>query len=77
MGLVHSEIVEIVNFNSFGPLKSCRGRIHGRQAFTVRKTGKTLIWGVHTSHNTGGSIRSLVANDKKDFKIFTFGPIRK
>jgi hypothetical protein len=25
MGLVHSEIVEIVNFDNFGPLKSCRG----------------------------------------------------
>jgi hypothetical protein len=29
--------------------------------------------GVHTSHNTGGNIRSLVANDKTEFKILTVG----
>ena len=25
MGFVHPEVVEILNFDSFGPLKSCRG----------------------------------------------------
>jgi len=49
MGLVHSEIVDFLNTNSFRPLKSCGGRMDGSQAYTLRKRGRTLIWGSYKS----------------------------
>jgi len=45
--------------------------MHGSQAYTLRKTSWTLIWG-HTDHSTGGNVRSLVANNETEFEILTF-----
>jgi len=51
MGFFHPGVVEILNFDSFGPLKSCGGwgRMHASHAYTLRKTGRTLIWGSYRS----------------------------
>jgi hypothetical protein len=61
---------------AFGRFKSSEGRYRVSHARTLRKTGRTGV-GVHTSNGTGKIVMSLVANDKKVFKIVTFGPIRK
>jgi hypothetical protein len=44
----------------------------GSQAYTFRKTGRTLIFGIHTGHNTVGNVRSLVANHVTELKNFNF-----
>ena len=56
---------------AFGHLKLSEGGYYVSQACTLRKTSMTSI-GVHTSYCTGNTVKSLVANDKKVFKILTF-----
>jgi len=51
MGFVYPGAVEVLNFDSFGPLISCRGRIHVSHAYTLRKTGGALICGVYRSQH--------------------------
>jgi hypothetical protein len=70
------EHTEFYTFTAFERLKSSEGAYHVSQACTLRKTSRTRL-GVHTSYDTGNIGKSLVANDKKVFRILTFGPIRK
>ena len=56
MGIVHPRVVEILNFDSFGPLKSGEGRMHVNHACTIRKAGRTLIWGSHRSQREGQTL---------------------
>jgi len=49
MGCVYSGVVEVLIFDSFGPLISCRGRMHVSHAYTLRKTGRALICGSYRS----------------------------
>jgi hypothetical protein len=45
---------------------------------TLRKTGRSLIWGSHRLLQQVAKVKSLVANDKTGFKVSNFkGPIRK
>jgi len=45
---------------------------------TLRKTGRKLICGSHRLLQGVAKVKSLVANDKTGFKVFSFkGPIRK
>ena len=47
MGFFHPGVVEISNFDSFKPPKSCGGgggRVHASDAYALRKAGRTLIW---------------------------------
>jgi hypothetical protein len=46
--------------------------IGGSQTYTLRKPARTLIFGIHTGHNTAGNVRSLVANHVTEFKNFNF-----
>jgi len=59
MGLGHSEVVDILNFDSFGALKS-----YGRGCMAVRRTQKERpvrrSYGVHTIHNTGDGGRGAL-----------------
>jgi len=51
MGFVHP-VVEILNFDSFGPLKSCGGSMHVSHAYTLKKTvGRS--YGANTGHSMG------------------------
>jgi hypothetical protein len=76
MGCVHPGVVEILNFDSFGPFKSCGARMHGSQAYTLRKTGRTLMWGSYRLQHGGGgggaNVKTLVTTDETKFKILTF-----
>jgi len=45
MGLFHPGVVKILNFDSFGALKSSGVRMHISHAYTLRKTSRALIWG--------------------------------
>jgi len=38
---------------------------------TLRKTGKTLVWGSHRPQHRVTNVTSLVANDETGFKILT------
>jgi len=40
------------------------------QEFTLRETARTLcfLFGIHTGHNTAGSVRALVANRVTGFE---------
>lgn len=53
-GLGHSEVVDILKFDSFGTLKSCGGRMHGSQAYTIRWGGWKLIWVSYRPQQGGG-----------------------
>jgi hypothetical protein len=64
------EHTEFYTLTAFGRLKSREGGYHVSQACTLRKTGRTRV-GVHTSYGTGNIVKSLVANDKKVFKMLT------
>jgi hypothetical protein len=44
--------------------------------YTLRKRLERSF-GIHTSHNTAGKVRSLVANRVTEFKILTFGTMGK
>jgi len=37
MDFVQPGVVEMLNFDSFGPLKSCGGKMHVSHAYTLRK----------------------------------------
>jgi len=45
LGFFHPGAVEILNIDSFETLKSYGLRMHFSQAYTLRKSGRTLIWG--------------------------------
>jgi hypothetical protein len=69
----HPGVVEILNFDSFGPLKSCEGGgvvVHGNQAYTLSTIGRTLIWRSYIQQHGGQTL--LVTNDETEFKILTF-----
>jgi len=51
MGFVYPGVVEVLNVDSFGPLISCRGRMHVSHASTLRKTGRALICGSYRSQH--------------------------
>jgi len=44
--------------------------MNSSQEFTLRKTARThcFSFGIHTGHNTAGSVRALVANHVKEFE---------
>jgi hypothetical protein len=44
---------------------------------TLRKTGRTLLWGSHRPEHGVANVKSLMANNETGFKVLTFGPIRK
>jgi hypothetical protein len=57
--------------------------MNGIQAYTLRKTGRTHIWGSyrtqHVGRGAGGGarVRSLVANDETELKNLTFWTYQK
>ena len=63
MGFVYPGVVEVLNFDSFGSLISCRGRMHVSHSYTLRKTGRVLIWFIQITAQ-GANIKSLVTNDE-------------
>jgi hypothetical protein len=65
MGFFHPGVVEILNTEGFGPLKSCGWRMNFSQTYTLRRA-LGLSYGVHTGH-----VKSLQTN-WKEFKIFTY-----
>jgi len=40
---------------------------------TLRKTGRTLIWGSHSPQHGVENIKTLVANDENGFMLLTLG----
>jgi len=42
-----------------------------KESDTLRKTGRTPIWGSHRPQHGVANVKSLVANDKNGFKILT------
>jgi hypothetical protein len=42
-GFVNPGVVEILNFDSFGPHKSCGRRMQGSQAHAIKMAGRRLI----------------------------------
>ena len=57
MVFVRPGVVEILNFDSFGLRKSCgEGGGDGSQAYTLRQTGRTLIWGSHRPQHEGQTL---------------------
>jgi hypothetical protein len=64
VGFVYPGVVEVLNFDGFGPLISCRGRMHVSHAYTLRKTGRVLICGSYRSEHRGQTFKSLVTNDE-------------
>ena len=65
------EHTKFYNLIAFGRLKSIEGGYRVSHACTLRKTGRTRV-GDHTSSGTGNIVKSLVANDKKVFKVLIF-----
>ena len=56
MGFVYPGVVEVLNFDNFGPLISCRGQMHVSHAYTLRKTGRALVCGSYRSQHMGQNI---------------------
>jgi len=48
--------------------------MHVSHAYTLRKTGRTFIWGFIqvTAGGGGGKIKPLVTNHKREFDFLTF-----
>ena len=48
--------------------------MHASHGYTLRKTGRMLIWGSSRSQHGGGeaNIKSFVTNDETEFRILTF-----
>ena len=65
MGFFHPGVVEILIIDSFGLLKSCGVRMNFSQAYTLRKSGRTLKW---VSYRP---LKSLETN-VEEFKIFNY-----
>jgi hypothetical protein len=53
MDFVNLGVVEILIVDSFGPLKSCAGKMGGSLAYTLAETGRTLIWDSHRPEHRG------------------------
>ena len=62
--------VEILDFDTSEPLKIFGGGYHVGYTTTLKIT--CSLYGVHTSCGTGDTIKSLVANVEKVFKILIF-----
>ena len=71
MSFFGPEVLTILNFDSFGPLKS-----FGGGSMVVRRTHLERpverLYGVHTGHNTGDKVRLLVDNDETELEILNF-----
>jgi hypothetical protein len=76
MVFVHSGAEDILNFDRFGPLKSCGVRIHVSHAYTLRKKS-TNDMGFKQVIARGANINSLGANEERVFKIVTFRTYQK
>jgi hypothetical protein len=65
---------KLCTLRALGPLKCCLGRIHGSEAYTLKNTGRTIIWG-HTGHSMGGgraNCKTLVTNDETYLNTYLF-----
>lgn len=70
MGFFYPTVVEILNFDTLGPLRTCGDMTHVSHAYTLGRTSRTFIWGSYRPQQ-GGGVNSLVANYESDFKILT------
>jgi hypothetical protein len=48
---------KLCTLRAFGLLKFCGGRIHGSQAYTLRQTSRTIIWGCQVTAGEKGDLR--------------------
>jgi len=49
-----------------------------RETDTLKKAGRTLVWGSHRPLQGEAKVKSSAANDETGFKVFNFkGPTRK
>jgi len=56
MGFVRTGVVEILTLTILNLLNLVGGRMHGSQAYTLRKTCRTLIWGSYRPQHRGQTL---------------------
>jgi hypothetical protein len=62
---------------AFGPLKTCGGRHTASHVSTLKKPGRAVTWGSEKMQHGGANIKSIVTNDKAEFKTLIFRTYQK